>query len=82
MRIIRNIDNPRQRIAFGSLEAAVSVRVRAGCLRAGGTLRERVAVIGTAKDIPWGEVITQADLMQVMVALEASWVGTPIHIEL
>gem|GEM_PF-2440771 len=29
---------------------------------------ERVAVIGTAKDISWGEVITQADLVQVLVA--------------
>jgi len=38
---------------------------------------ERVAVIGTAKDIPWGEVITQADLMQVMVAKDPALRAVP-----
>ena len=61
---------PRRRARRGLLAAGVvlSILFALGAYMLVERSGERVAVIGTAKDISWGEVITQADLVQVLVA--------------
>ena len=61
---------PRRRARRGLLAAGIvlSILFALGAYMLVERSGERVAVIGTAKDISWGEVITQADLVQVLVA--------------
>lgn len=61
---------PRRRARRGLLAAGVvlSILFALGAYMLVERSGQRVAVIGTAKDISWGEVITQADLVQVQVA--------------
>ncbi len=61
---------PRRRARRGLLAAGIvlSILFALGAYALVERSGERVAVIGTAKDISWGEVITQADLVQVQVA--------------
>ena len=61
---------PRRRARRGLLAAGIvlSILFALGAYMLVERSGERVAVIATAKDISWGEVITQADLVQVQVA--------------
>ena len=61
---------PRRRARRGLLAAGIvlSILFALGAYMLVERTGERVAVIGTAKDVSWGEVITQADLVQVQVA--------------
>ena len=60
---------PRRRARRGLLAAGIvlSILFALGAYVLVERSGERVSVIGTAKDIAWGEVITQSDLVQVQV---------------
>ena len=70
---------PRRRARRGLLAAGIvlSILFALGAYVLVERSGERVAVIGTAKDIAWGEVITQADLVQVQVAQDPALQTVP-----
>ena len=70
---------PRRRARRGLLAAGIvlSILFALGAYMLVERSGERVAVIGTAKEISWGEVITQADLVQVQVAQDPALRSVP-----
>lgn len=70
---------PRRRARRGLLAAGIvlSILFALGAYMLMERSGERVTVIGTAKHIAWGEVITQADLVQVQVVQDPALQPVP-----